>query len=79
VHHSQNRRMFKTRSGYVGIGPKAMKHGDKIALCKGGEVPFIIRPNGGGQEYHLIGDCYIHGMMYGECYGEEMCGVLWLL
>ena len=79
VHRLSNRRMFKTRGGYVGIGPKAMENGDKIALCKGGKVPFIIRPNGHVHEYHLIGDCYIHGMMYGESFNEEICGVLWLL
>jgi hypothetical protein len=79
VHHSHNRRMFKTRGGYIGIGPKAMKHGDKIVLCKGARVPFIIRPNGHGQEYHLIGDCYVHGMMSGECFNDEICDEIWLL
>jgi hypothetical protein len=62
----------------MGIGPKAMKNGDKIALCKGARGPFMIRPNGRGQEYRLIGDCYIHGMMYGGCFDEEMCGEVWL-
>jgi hypothetical protein len=74
---SQNRRMFTTRGRYIGLGPKAMKFGDKIALCKGARVPLIIRRD--ALEYRLIGDCYIHGMMYGVCFNEEMCGEIWLL
>lgn len=77
VRLSHNRRMFTTRDHYIGLGPKAMKHGDKIALCKGARVPFIIRPD--GLEYRLIGDCYIHGIMYGERFNEEMCSEIILL
>jgi hypothetical protein len=32
---------------------------------EGAEVPFVMRLHD-GQGYQLIGECYIHGFMYGE-------------
>ena len=71
------RRMFTTRHGYIGLGPKRMQGGDLIALFEGGRVPFIIRQE--GQKYKLIGECYIHGIMSGERFEEGRCEVLWII
>ncbi|CAF9925249.1 MAG: hypothetical protein HETSPECPRED_005786 [Heterodermia speciosa] len=64
-----NRSLFKTESGYIGIGPKLIRRGldgDHIAFCEGGGLPLIVRPS--GDEWEIIGDCYVYGWMKGEFY-----------
>ncbi|GAB1319666.1 hypothetical protein MFIFM68171_09876 [Madurella fahalii] len=53
-----------TQGSYVGIVPGATKAGDKIFIPHGAAVPFIIRPDGETGYHKLIGECYIHGLMY---------------
>lgn len=57
-----------TEGSYVGIVPGATKAGDRIFIPHGAAVPFIIRPDGGSGHHKLIGECYIHGLMY---YGKS--------
>ncbi|RDW91801.1 hypothetical protein BP5796_01195 [Coleophoma crateriformis] len=57
------RRVFATTSGYWGLGPSAMKKGD-ICCITAANVPMIMRPHGG--EFKLVGEAYVHGMMFGE-------------
>ncbi|KXX80773.1 Heterokaryon incompatibility protein 6, OR allele [Madurella mycetomatis] len=57
-----------TGGSYVGIVPGATKAGDRIFIPHGAAVPFIIRPDGGSGHHRLIGECYIHGLMY---YGKS--------
>jgi hypothetical protein len=71
------RRMFTTPDEYIGLGPKGMISGDLIALFEGGKVPYVIRAE--GEEYKLIGECYVHGMMCGESFIEARCQRLWLV
>ena len=59
-----NRRVFFTRSGSVGVGPKIMREGDIIVVFHGGDVPYVLRPH--GDHYLLLRACYVHGIMYGE-------------
>jgi hypothetical protein len=74
---SKNRRMFKTRDGYIGLGPSGMKESDRIALFKGGKMPLVVRPVGGNLE--LVGDCYLHGIMFGERFREDECELIWFV
>lgn len=53
--------------------PKGTKRSDIIFEVWGAQVPFVLRPlgstaNGGAEVYHLVGECYVHGMMDGECF-----------
>jgi hypothetical protein len=41
--YCNNRRIVVTRDGRIGIGPKAMRPGDEIAVFFGGRLPFVIR------------------------------------
>ena len=52
-------------SGYVGMFPRSARRGDTVAVFYGGEFPFIIRNRQGkaSDQFELIGQCYIHGMM----------------
>ena len=59
-----HKRFFITDNGYMGMGPAGMREGDITAVFTGGSVPFILRPFKDG--FHIIGSCYIHGIMNGE-------------
>ena len=67
VRHCQakpGRRLARTRKGYIALVPGASSVGDKIALFKGGKLPFVIRQQDGGWE--LLGDSFVHGLMHGQ-------------
>ncbi|KAK5988410.1 Protein NO VEIN-like protein [Cladobotryum mycophilum] len=51
---------------YVGILPGAAAKGDQICIFPGAKVPFVLRKNASSDFYELIGECYIHGIMFGE-------------
>jgi hypothetical protein len=58
-----------TKRGYAGLVPGDAEKGDEICVFDGGAVPFILRknqPEKRVRKYALIGECYIHGIMYGE-------------
>lgn len=73
----ENRRMFRTADGYIGLGPRDMRSGDRIALFSGGKMPLVMRESGTGLE--LVGDCYVHGIMHGEGYHEDQCELIWIV
>jgi hypothetical protein len=58
------RRVILSDSGYVGLAPSHTTVGDRIVLL-GGVTPFIIRPDDDGC-YVLVGEAYVHGIMFGE-------------
>ena len=41
--HCEGRRIFLTKKGYLGLGPKGAQAGDAIILLKGSYVPYIFR------------------------------------
>ncbi|CAH0027674.1 unnamed protein product [Clonostachys rhizophaga] len=70
---------FVTEDGMSGLCPWMAKEGDFIALLDGGKVPYLLRqvtgPNmGKGEEFQLIGECYVEGVMHGEYFedGRDM-------
>lgn len=73
------RKMFITKQGRIGLGPKWMQSEDEVWVLSGGSVPFILRPLASQnteehgmeqpsvQKHHVvIGDCYVQGIMFGE-------------
>ncbi|KAF2763073.1 hypothetical protein EJ05DRAFT_24733 [Pseudovirgaria hyperparasitica] len=72
-----NRRMFRTRMGYIGVGPEALKKGDLVVILFGGQTPYVLRENslaaptrihgtgqkGRWQTYKFLGECYVDGIM----------------
>jgi len=54
-----NRRVFHTKAGYIGLGPKVMKEGDLCCILFGGPTAFILRPAGKPGEFLLVGGCCI--------------------
>ena len=60
----EGRRRMRTRTGYVGQIPSVAQPGDVVAIIQGALSPSLIRPNAGA--YIMVGQCYLHGFMYGE-------------
>jgi len=60
-----NRRLFLTSEKWLGSGPELLESGDEVWLMKNAAVPFILRPTG-DEQYKLVGEAYVHGIMYGE-------------
>jgi hypothetical protein len=58
------RRLITTQGGYLGLAPEEVQENDAIAILYGCNFPVILRPH--GDEYLLIGECYIDGIMNGE-------------
>ena len=50
--------------GSVGVARNTVRTADVVVVLFGGRVPFVLRPQ--GDQYALVGDCYIQGMMDGE-------------
>jgi len=65
---AQNRVLFRTAKGYVGLGPLVTRPNDIVCLLFGGNVPYILRPM--GKYYKLVGECYVYGIMDGEAINE---------
>jgi hypothetical protein len=59
------RRFCVTNGGRFGFLPPGAVAGDQVCVLLGGEVPFVVRRTE-HDTYRLIGECYIHGVMYGE-------------
>ena len=64
----RERKFLVTEQGHCGVGPRECKTGDTVSLLHGSSVPFILRQieSHGTDRYVLIGDAYVHGVMYGE-------------
>ena len=62
---ANGRRPFVTKNGYLGVGPHHMEPDDQAVIFLGADVPFILRPLANNQ-WRLIGEAYIHGIMRGE-------------
>lgn len=73
----RQRRVFRTKGGFVGLGPGSVKKGDHIVLCKGGKLPLVLRKH--GDDYKLLGDSFICGMMNGQRWDYRKCHRIWLV
>ncbi|OAA35439.1 heterokaryon incompatibility protein [Metarhizium rileyi] len=68
------RRLYRTTTGYVGVGPAEMRPGDVVTVFHGGTTPHILRltrPGTGRDDelWHYIGEAYCDGIMDGEALG----------
>lgn len=60
------RKAFVSSSGMIGLGPAKLEIGDAIWLVKGVKVPFMLRDSRLDGRLQLVGEAYVHGLMYGE-------------
>ena len=59
-----------TRKGLLASVPYTTETGDCIAVLTGGRVPFVLMPM--DERYHVVGPCYVHGVMDGEAFPEDL-------
>ncbi|KAF5624494.1 heterokaryon incompatibility (het-6OR allele) [Fusarium sp. NRRL 52700] len=67
---TQGRKLFMTESGLLGLGPKTLGQSsskDEVWILMGARVPFILH-HVEGSKYRVVGEAYVHGVMYGEGY-----------
>ncbi|KAB8199253.1 hypothetical protein BDV34DRAFT_231396 [Aspergillus parasiticus] len=78
----RSRCLFRTKKGYIGLGPVSVQPGDEVWLFATARTPFVLRrPSEGSlrretlgsnsstpeSEYRtFIGETYVHGIMNGE-------------
>jgi hypothetical protein len=51
--------------GHVGWAPAEAEVGDVVCVLNGSVAPFTLREIQDGA-FHLVGECYVHGLMNGE-------------
>ena len=80
-----NHAVFITSQGYLGLGPALTEVGDSVVIFGGSQTPFVMKKiglAGVAKDFCILGDCYLHGFMYGELLTEahqaavEMFGIL---
>jgi hypothetical protein len=62
----RDRRLFLTVGDLLCLGPKEAESSDEVWIVRGSRVPIVLRRVGDGLSYQLIGEVYVHGVMYGE-------------
>nr|POE87947.1 heterokaryon incompatibility protein 6, or allele [Quercus suber] len=70
-HTLLGRALLTTRAGFIGVAPAThVQRGDLVAVPIGASVPFVLRPapepEPRREKFTLVGDCFVHGIMYGE-------------
>ncbi|KAI1384133.1 heterokaryon incompatibility protein-domain-containing protein [Hypoxylon trugodes] len=65
----RGRSLFRTNTGYLGHGPRFSTNGDEVWVLASGSVPFVLR-NVNENQFQLVGECYVHGIMHGEAVRE---------
>jgi hypothetical protein len=60
-----NRRPFLSEKGYVGLAPDTARVGDQAVILLGSKFTYVVRRIE-GTFYRLVGEAYVHGIMYGE-------------
>jgi hypothetical protein len=66
------RKVFCTKQGTLGLGPALLREGDLCCILFGARVPFILRRV--RDNYQLVGESYVHGIMKGEAVVDWMIG-----
>jgi hypothetical protein len=63
---NQGRIMWIPPNELLGLFPRDTQPGDVTAIFLGDQVPFLLRPVSGCDEYELVGACHVQGVMDGE-------------
>jgi hypothetical protein len=61
--------VFITRTGMLGLGPKALFPGDVVVVLHGASVPFALRTADDGL-WRLVGECYLYDVNEGRVHRE---------
>lgn len=61
---TRRRRFFATRNGRIGLGPSDARVGDRLVVVFYCPTPYLLRV--GKTTSRMVGEAYVHGLMYGE-------------
>ena len=72
----RGRRLFRTQTGYIGLGSTGLALGDKVVIIEGTTTPFLFRKTESkavtsGMRGTLVGECYVDGIMKGDDEGRK--------
>lgn len=73
-----SRRVFRTDNGLLGTGMKSVKRGDEVWVLAGSKLPMLVRTrqaSGSDNEFRLVGETYIHGVMHWEGGEHDLPGL----
>ncbi|CAI6096285.1 unnamed protein product [Clonostachys chloroleuca] len=69
-----SRRLARTVRGLLCLVPLTAQVGDRVMIVKGCPTPLVMRRVPEEEDtFHLVGDTYVHGVMYGEHVATEVC------
>lgn len=60
----------QTDSELIDLCPSGTRKDDVIAVLYGGRVPYVLRAKN-DEEYYLIGECFVQGLMNGEAFRTD--------
>lgn len=65
------RALFSTEDGRIGLAPASLAAGDDLCLLFSCCKPLVLRPVSDAENpekgrHTVVGECYLHGMMYGQ-------------
>jgi hypothetical protein len=70
-----NRRLFRTNTRHLGLGPKMLQGGDIVVILYGAPVPMVLRHRTQTGTFAYVGDAYCDGIMSGQAVaGHEARG-----
>lgn len=58
------RRPFLAWKGYIGLVPTWAEEGDVLVVFEGARFPYVLRKK--GKAFDVVGEAYVHGIMFGE-------------
>ncbi|KAG5813355.1 hypothetical protein H9Q74_012735 [Fusarium xylarioides] len=66
------RRALLTDTVYLGMGHESTQAGDEVWIISGSPAPLVLRNSAETNEYCLVGEAYVHGVMQGEAVTDEV-------
>lgn len=61
-----------TEGNHIGMGVKMSQPGNIVCMFFGHSLPYLLRE--AGDQYMVLGICYLHGYMDGEAIEEMRAG-----
>ncbi|KAK7701641.1 hypothetical protein SLS64_010089 [Diaporthe eres] len=73
-----SRRLFRTDNGLLGTGMKSVAKEDEVWVLAGSKLPMLVRKRPAAMydnEFRLVGEAYVHGIMHWEGGGNDLPGM----
>ena len=64
----RGRRLFYTTSGHISLSPRDMDLDDVVCILGGAVMPIVVRLL--EDQFGIVGDCYVNGVIDGEAISD---------